>query len=179
MLELAYSFPVGIDTQWQDVSAFNPLSAMAQSWLLDTGSLTERIESMADDFAVHVVGEGDVPLHANETNVLKGPAEDYRVREVFLHHNHTPWVFARSVIPQALVTSEFAGLGNQPLGKRLFNDARFSRGEFELCQVCMSSLFGAPSTLLWGRRSCFHFQNLELLVAEIFLPTSPIYEKAP
>ncbi|MEG3765326.1 chorismate--pyruvate lyase family protein [Alteromonas sp. 14N.309.X.WAT.G.H12] len=174
-MELAHSFPIGIDTQWQAVSAFRPLSDKAQSWLLDTGSLTERIEGVSNHFSLQLVGEGVAPLHADETRLLKGEANEYRVREVFLKDGTSPWVFARSVIPAALVSSEFAGLGTEPLGKRLFNDARFRRGDFELCRIRLPSLCSDATDLLWGRRSCFHFQNLELLVAEIFLPASPLY----
>ena len=98
------------------------------------------------------------------------------VREVLLQNGGTPWVFARSVIPVVLMETEFNQLGSQPLGKRLFNDDRFERGAFELCKVGNSSFAGDTGVTLLGRRSCFHYRQHALLVAELFLPASPVYQ---
>ena len=75
---------------------------------------------------------------------------------------------------------ELGTLGNQPLGKILFNDNRFVRSEFELfhCDArhpLCRSLNIEPSKGLWGRRSVFRFQTHRLMVCEVFLPDSPAY----
>lgn len=166
---------MGLNTTWQIPAVFDGLSQTVASWLLDTGSLTERVQANTTSFSLQVVGEGKVPLHDNESQMLKGSAEQYQVREVLLEAAGTPWVFARSVLPEALVNSEFRALGSEPLGKRLFNDKRFVRGEFEVCKVSLPPLSTTEVPILWGRRSCFTFQSYTMLVAEVFLPASPLY----
>ncbi|MBU3023842.1 chorismate lyase [Aestuariibacter sp. A3R04] len=151
------------------------MSQTVASWLLDTGSLTERVQANVPAFSLQVVGEGKVPLHRNERQGLRGSPDHYQVREVLLKDGVTPWVFARSILPEALVNAEFKNLGTEPLGKRLFNDSRFVRGEFEVCRVSLPPLSTPEAPVLWGRRSCFSFQSYTMLVAEVFLPASPLY----
>lgn len=160
---------------WEPISSVATVPDVVRSWLLDTGSLTDRIESACEDFSLTLIGEGSVPIHDSEQERLQS-SQPCTVREVLLCDNATPWVYARSVIPDTLMSAEFNQLGEQPLGRRLFNDARFSRGEFEICRTG-HPLFAADSGLnLWGRRSVFHFQQHALLVAELFLPASPLYQ---
>lgn len=175
-LEQDRRFPVGLNPTWQPVTQLGAVNPTVHSWLVDTGSLTERIQSATDNFNLVVVGEGKVPLFDSEEQVLDIARDSYQVREVLLRDGSEPWVFARSVIPDSLVTSEFDKLGTEPLGKRLFNDVRFERGEFEICQTALPGLGTVFNVPLWGRRSCFHFQGQALLVAEIFLPSSPLYQ---
>lgn len=180
-MELDLTFPAGLDVAWEAASAAQALPVRARSWLLDTGSLTDRIESLTDKFSLALVGEGNAPLHDAELSCLSAVAPPdgdgkYIVREVLLQNGGTPWVFARSVIPVVLMETEFNQLGSQPLGKRLFNDDRFERGAFELCKVGNSSFAGDTGITLLGRRSCFHYRQHALLVAELFLPASPVYQ---
>ena len=158
---------------WYDDLA---LSSDAQEWLLATESLTERLMSVTDGFAVHLVQQSCLPLHASERAVLQD--DQYVVREVVLHNAGIPLVFARSVIPQSLCHGEFVGLGNQPLGKILFNDKRFVRQPFTLTRIDQGSVFAQAwnaRTDLFGRRSVFAYADSQLLVAEVFLPSSPAY----
>lgn len=158
---------------WYDHLA---LSSDAQEWLLATESLTERLMSVTDGFAVHLVQQSYLPLHASERAVLQD--DQYVVREVVLHDAGIPLVFARSVIPQSLCQGEFVGLGNQPLGKILFNDKRFVRQPFTLTRIDQGSVFAQAWNAkadLFGRRSVFAYADLQLLVAEVFLPASPAY----
>lgn len=166
---------------WQPADTLTNLNHYLHNWLLDTGSLTERIQSMCRQFRVHIVGQGNAPLHTSENNKLPLSESAYHVRETVLFADDVPWVFARSVIPTLLTQGEWKTLGTSPLGKQLFNDSRFTRGEFEVANLATSQLSGVintPTTLetLYGRRSAFHFAGQDILVAEVFLPASPAYQ---
>jgi chorismate--pyruvate lyase len=89
-------------------------------------------------------------------------------------------VFARSIIPQSLCQSDFANLGNKPLGQLIFNDKRFNRSPFQVTHLSqpaplLASLGFASARQLWGRRSVFCFQGMNMMVAEVFLPKAPAY----
>ena len=165
---------------WQPASDVTLPDARLHHWLLDTGSLTERLQSCCERFSLTRLGQGNSPLYANEQRWLPPEAGNHwQVREVILHGDGQPWVFARSVLPQTLIDRELANLGGQPLGKRLFNDNRFIRSDFELCRVPASAFTFCDTPQpqwLWGRRSRFHLKDDYIIVAEIFLAGSPAYQ---
>jgi len=175
-------FPVGLDAQWQPPSEAVLQQPPLASWLLHTGSLTERVQSLCTHFRLQRLGQATTPLHAAERDWLGAHANAAEVREVILWADEQPWVFARSVLPTALVRTLLADLGDQPLGSLLFNNSAFERGAFELCQwplAAMQALFPALSgpASLWGRRSRFTYQGMPMIVAELFLPASPLYSE--
>ena len=136
---------------------------------------------MCRQFQVHIIGQGNAPLHDSECNKLPQPVDAYHVRETLLLADDVPWVFARSVIPTLLTQGEWKTLGTSPLGKQLFNDKRFVRGAFEVAKMPsgqLSAVLASPTKLdyLYGRRSAFHFAGQDILVAEVFLPNSPVYQ---
>lgn len=182
-LNPALVFPLNCQPIWHDATTNYPAEPALKNWLLDTSSLTERLQAHCRQFSVQVIGQARCSLPVEETQKLGGIKEAV-VREVILLGDGVPWVYARSVLPISMCEgagAAFDGLGSQPLGKILFNDARFVRAPFELGRVT------APSELhtnwvndahmpLWGRRSVFHFEQQRLMVAEIFLPASPAYK---
>lgn len=112
----------------------------------------------------------------------KRKSTDWQVREVILWGENRPWVFARSIIPEALCSGDLANLGNQPLGKVIFNDPRFIRLPFQVGKLLqpdslLQDLDIQAVAELWGRRSVFHFEQTEMMVAEIFLPDAPAYRQ--
>ena len=186
-MELTFPFEHGVSVQWMHASHAHIPSQNLRRWLLDTGSLTERLQECCDNFSLTRLGQGEVPLYANEKRWLPTASQkSWQIREVVLYGDGAPWVFARSVLPETLITSELANLGTQPLGVRLFNDDRFIRSNFELCEVPASAFDfsnrqieqsdGPQQTMLWGRRSRFHMGNDYIIVAEIFLPDAPAYK---
>lgn len=183
-----FSFPVGLPIDWQRITHVNNTigNDHLKSWLSDEGSLTEKLERYCRQLSVHVIGQGVAPLHENETLAM-GNHEPFCVREVLLLGDQTPWVFARSLIPVSLLAdpqSDLATIGNQPLGRLLFNDPRFERGEFEVGQIDLTTLplldYQSPNSIRtpWARRSTFAFETSRIMVAELFLPSSPAYQKA-
>ncbi|QJR81041.1 chorismate lyase [Alteromonas pelagimontana] len=180
-MELPYEFPVGLDVNWTPASEAEIHDPYLRNWLLDTGSLTERLQSMCRRFSLVKLGQGTVALHKSESKRLEVADErGWQVREVVLCGDDKPWVFARSVIPNSLISGELANLGSSPLGSRLFNDARFTRSEFEVCHFAADTLPRLPlfasSQPLWGRRSCFRLEGISMMVAELFLADAPAYQ---
>ena len=181
----SYPFPIGIEPLWCNPQNLSIPDPRLQNWLLDTGSLTERLQAHCRDFKVQVLGQRQAEISLEEITQLNLSAQqikqaDWQVREVILWGDGQPWVFARSIIPEVLCSAVLASLGNQPLGKLIFNDPKFKRLPFEVTHMTASKSMTQALQLnsnspLWGRRSVFKFQNVAMSVAEIFLPQSPAY----
>ncbi|HXH03377.1 MAG TPA: chorismate lyase [Candidatus Competibacteraceae bacterium] len=153
-------------------------------WLLESGSMTRRLRQACggDGFSVRVLGQYRARPLPSEARLLGLPARSQAwVREVQLLCHGQPWLFARTVIPLALLRGSWRGLkelGSRPLGEVLFADPRVHRGPLQLAcigagQRLHRRAFGAlPETVgpLWGRRSLFHIGGGPLLVCEILLP---------
>lgn len=192
-------FPIGIDGEWFQPGDFPIPDAHLKNWLMDTGSLTERLQAVCRHFEVMVLGQALSSISELEARSLYpslySPTEgeddkrthvpETQVREVILKGDGQAWVFARSLLPQAFIDtcmSELGELGNKPLGKILFNDERFQRQPFELLQ-CMpesqllNDLSMSSSHNIWGRRSVFQYQTHRIMVIEMFLPSSPAYRE--
>lgn len=180
-----HPFPIGLAAVWQEPEKLPIPEAKVKNWLLDTGSLTERLQSHCKDFTVQVLGQRQCEISLEEIQqlnacVLTSQETKWQVREVILWGDGDPWVFARSIIPEQMCQAEFAGLGNQPLGKLIFNDPRFKRMPFQITQLSKSNAISSALNLtctqsLWARRSVFQFADLAMSVAELFLPHSPAY----
>lgn len=177
-----------INESWHNADDFQPTDPLLRNWLLNTGSLTERLQANCLRFEVEVLNQQTAEISPDEVQYLYGQfgavPQDTQVREVFLKGNDETWVFARSLLPVNFLNDEMSGLmrlGNKPLGKIIFNDPRFQRQSFQLVKCPVSGLTQEKLGLrdnqldLWGRRSLFSFKTYHIMVAEIFLPGSPAY----
>ena len=157
-------------------------------WLLDPASLTQRLQRACDGcFSVEVLSQGwDKPLH-NEARAM-GLLESRRalIREVYLHWDGKPWVFARTVFPASSLRGRarrLTLLGDRPLGAVLFADPSTKRRRMEAARFdARHALFHdacghwqQPPAELWRRRKLFCYQGKPLLVNEIFLPDIPAF----
>jgi len=153
-------------------------------WLLDTGSLTERlIAACPGRFAVHLLGQQRTrPLREEAAALGLASGVQALVRQVQLQCDARPWVLARTVIPLTTLTGprrRLARLGNRSLGAVLFADPTMTRGPVEVTRLpAGSALFRVvtaslkkPPPDLWGRRSVFRLNGWPLLVSEYFLPS--------
>ena len=191
-MSLIADFPVGLAVDWLSLAEANIPEPTLKNWLLDTGSLTERVQSACGEFSLQLLGQQTLEPHSTELCLLQENGQTtYQIREIVLCGDKQPWVFARSVIPQAIIEAELSNLGSEPLGKRLFNDKRFVRSEFQVCTLpyeqfsqhlaeqsnsqSSAQLKNDTKQKLWGRRSVFTFESHHLIVAEVFLPGSPAY----
>lgn len=188
---------------WQLPQDAHDLPPNIRDWLLNTGSLTERLQTLTTKFSVNLLGQKIEDMDTSEARLLRNQKDDsWQVREVILQGTPLPsdylthskanenkanenitqapqdWIFARSILPNSLCQSKWANLGNQPLGSRIFNDDNFVRSGFEIGKLHYHPLthegFG-ENELCWARRSKFTIEKYELIVAEAFLPQSPCY----
>jgi len=140
-----------------------------KGWLRNRGSLTERlVEKSGGEFRVEVLRQYWGRARLDEAKTLGlSPRHRVMIREVILHGNNSPWVYARSILPARSLDRSLRHLkrlGNRPLGALLFSDPHMQRGEIEVARHKQG----------WGRRSVFYLQGQPLLVSETFLSTFPI-----
>jgi len=156
-----------------------------QSWLSDTGSLTQKIEqAIGQKLEVQVLRDCRQNLNSDESRYFHLRTKRCRIREVLLCMNGMPLVMARSVIPTLSSSGSNQSvlrLGSKPLGAILFSKTRKrSQKEFlrEISRLSKrSSLwrqsqkrFTALPSPLWARRTLYLLKGKPLLVCEVFLP---------
>jgi len=150
-------------------------------WLIDRGSLTDRLRERCKAFRVELVFQGPRRAARDERFVAGGREQRVFVREVFLSCGRTRVVFAHSVTRLANLRGTWRGLvrlGTQPLGAALFADPRVRRrplrfrrvspGDELHARACAATGKRLPG--LWARRSLFILGKSPILVTEIFLP---------
>ncbi len=166
------------EPSWQPAQQA-PLGILPQptrAWLLDEGSLTERLSSLGD-FRVQRLYQGWQRPLASERRLLSQPPRRIAlVREVLLLLGDIPVVFARSVFPVTSLTGELTHLRqlqNSSLGAILFNHPSMRRSPFEVARLNGDSGYlpaaQRQSSPAWGRRSRFQITGKDLMVSEVFL----------
>lgn len=171
---------------------FLPLPPQVKSWLLDEGSLTQRIvkycqQSGCGPFRVQVVLQKSGRPMVDEAKRLQIQSREHAlIREVVLYCSDIPLVFARSVIPFKTLTGKqriLANLGNRSLGAYLFAQPDLKRDPIEIARlnfnqdrfssIIMEKVTGCKGQTdvpLWARRSVFSLNSKSLMVYEVFLP---------
>ncbi len=168
------------ESDWQDYHHYtaNRLPRATRLWLLDRGSLTQRlIKSSHGQFKVQVLSQQWQQPRPSEASLLSMPARQKAIiREVLLLCNDEPWVFARSVMPANSLTGRLRRLrkfNNSPLGDMLFRDPSMRRQPFQIAAINGRSLQLPESVRedlpLWGRRCRFELAGKPIMVSEIFL----------
>ena len=157
--------------------------AEMRAWLLDRGSLTQRISCRCADFAVQEVCQRDARPLLDEA-AMAGVAGQQRalLRDVFLYCGTTPVVFAHSVLPYPSLSGRWTNLsrlGNRPLGAALFSDPLVRRECLQFRKIDWRHplyrqagiIMTHPPSYMWARRSLFALSARRILVTEIFLPS--------
>jgi len=168
--------------RWKNRPVATGAPAWLHPWLVDPGSLTERIIARCQSFRVAVLDEKfALPCPDERTLVGLPPGRMAWTREVLLLADGLPVVFAHSVIaPDALRTAwhRARAIGSRPLGAALFADPTIRRGMLSAARLTQahplhrraSAALGHTLPTLWARRSRFTRQGQPLLVTEVFLP---------
>lgn len=177
-------FPVSEPLNWQSPAQFT-LTDTQRDWLCYEGSLTQRLKSVSGHFEVRLLGQQEMRPHEEEYQRLSQPSSAV-VREVLLYCDNKPWVFARSIFTKSAEKNEqlqLSELGNRSLGDSLFQRDDLTSGPIEIAEVAKSHIVGQlnqqwyhQAQTLFGRRRIFSTSGEHLLVSEIFLTSSPIYE---
>jgi chorismate lyase len=157
------------------------LAKSLQPWLIDTGSLTTRLQQRYINFAVKPVAVKYAKPIQDEAALLHLSMHKVAlIREVLLMGNNQPVVFAHSVLPRTSLRGAWHGLGrlgNKPLGATLFANPKVKRTPLsykklsphhKLYQHATAHLAFKP-THLWARRSIFSLNCAKILVTEVFL----------
>ena len=151
-------------------------------WLLDRGSLTQRLRAKSAAFGVEGVHQKWARPQPDEACLLGLPPRQHALlREVRLCCNQQMVVFAHSVLPRRSLRGAWHGLerlGARPLGEALFNNPAVVRTSMRyrklsaanpLFRRALAGMANAPSHL-WARRSVFMLRGASILVTEVFLP---------
>lgn len=149
------------------------------SWLFDHSSLTARLIRNCQVFNVRLISQKLEYISLDESQVLGlSHGVSALVRQVYLHCDGVPVVYARTVIPLSTLSGpqrRYANLGNRPLGAMLFADRNMRRDEIMVtCLHPYQSLYARIAEAgddIWGRRSVFRVGGKPLLVSEFYLPT--------
>lgn len=162
-------------------------SGAYRHWLIDTGSLTKRLQSLDASFYVRPMRHQYAKPQVDEAQLLGMSRRHHALlREVHLyckarHSEAEPVVFAHSVLPQPSLRGEWLGLGrlgNKPLGAALFMNPKVMRTQLEfkklshhnaLYRRAVAHLAKKPR-IVWARRSIFRLKHSAIMVTEVFLP---------
>jgi chorismate--pyruvate lyase len=163
------------------------LPANLVDWLLNSGSLTQRLRQLCPgQFRVHVLWQGWNRPSPDEARVLGLRLDAWAwTREVRLLCNDQPWIFARTLIPAGTLCGRccrLTQLGTRSLGEVLFADPGIRRDSVEITRIAAGQRlyqrafvgFSEPPDTIWGRRSVFWIAKHPLLICEIFLPDLPV-----
>ncbi|GAW84889.1 chorismate--pyruvate lyase [Bathymodiolus platifrons methanotrophic gill symbiont] len=157
------------------------IPAPAASWIYEAGSITQRLRDYyGSRVRVQVLNNQWQRAFISESRLLKTHPEKYSLtREVLLYADDIPLVLARTIIPEATISSaqqNLSHLGNRPLGEVIFPYPRLERLAMQITQVqCnqwrppiqQKAFINQP---LWGRRTVYAIHHHPLLVSEFFLP---------
>ena len=150
-------------------------------WLIDRGSLTDRVRERCAALRVELLFQGPRRAARDERFVAGWLGQRVFVREVFLTCGRARVVFAHSVTQLANLRGAWrglAGLGTRPLGAALFADPKVRRRPLRFrrldprdeLHVRACAATGRRLPALWARRSLFILGKSPILVTEIFLP---------
>ncbi|MAO40586.1 MAG: chorismate--pyruvate lyase [Pseudohongiella sp.] len=160
-------FRADLNQAWRPIQQCLPgPDAFWRDWLLESGSLTRRLQAVSDDtFQVRVLAEGWIRGSSHQMQLLGShrPGHWLWSRHVELCLYGKAWVAAHSLIPYNSMRGhlrQLSRLRDKPLGGFLFEQPGLSRQPPEITR----------SNDCWGRRSLFSLQQRPLLVAEFFLP---------
>jgi chorismate--pyruvate lyase len=156
-----------------------------QTWLGDTGSLTQKIEcAIGQKLEVVVSRDCRQNLNSDESRYFHDKIQRCRVREVLLCAHGVPLVMAYSIIPSSSSSGsnrQVLRLGQKPLGAVLFAKSRIHSKRKPLREIarldkqsvlwkkCFQQYPDLPS-ICWARRTLYQLQGRPLLVTEVFLP---------
>lgn len=171
-----------IEPGWLQHPFFLPREFRA--WLADQGSLTRRLKQRCRHFSVRPAGVGLARPNRDERAPLRLRAGQLAyVREVVLHCDGRPVVFAHSVAPVKSLRGPWAALtrlGSRPLGEALFSNPCVTRGGLQyrriparhpLARQAARAGILMSQKSVWARRSLFTLHGHNLMVTEVFLPS--------
>lgn len=180
--------PAWVDSpRWRSEARLaGALPGPVRCWLLDDGSLTQRLLDTGRKFSLQRWRQCWGMPGLDERRLLAmGQRERAMIRQVVLHLDGVPVVYARSVFPASSLSGpllRLRRLANQSLGAFLFARTDMRRSPFEVARLAGDDPY-LPAPLrqeegAWARRSCFTVAGRPLLVSEVFLKGFPRWQAA-
>jgi len=142
---------------------------------MEQGSLSRKLGKCCQHLSVELLHNQVVErsiVQQDEQYLLS--SSDCLLRKVILNGDDEPWVLGRTLIPRVTLEDKHSDLsqqGNVPLGLTVFSAENVERDALQVGWVI------AGDERLLARRSRLWMNHKPMLVAELFLPTSPIYSK--
>lgn len=174
MTELISSYITALkNVHWQDIDKFELSSSVSLHWLLEKGSLSRRFAEKCENLRVELLFN-EIITPTQVTTEEKQLLSDTHclLREVVLLGDDKEWIVGRTLIPEASLKEQPHNLvqqGSIPLGLTVFSVEDVSRDALQLGWVEL------PNQRLIARRSRLWMNKKPMLVAELFLPDSPVY----
>ncbi|MGB2078595.1 MAG: chorismate--pyruvate lyase family protein [Vibrio sp.] len=166
--------------QWQSHCEFSWPQVVNQSAVCEQGSMTAYLQQFCQQIQVEALDNelrqgSELSSAESDLLQLENPANaSCLLRQVVLFGDQKPWLCGYTLIPQDSESSSqvnFAKQGNIPLGRTAFQHQGTERDSL------VFALVEHQGRQLIARRSRIWVKQTPLLVAEIFLPGSPIYQK--
>lgn len=160
--------------RWQSPDQFQSMSANVLQWLTEQGSLSHRLNAECDHLSVEVVSNTQSCAdRITDEEIERLAHEDCWLREVVLLGDEQPWVIGRTLMSLSAMGQgdyDISQQGDTPLGVTVFSNADTKRDALEIAQINTSD------GVLFARRSRLWVAGHPILVAELFLPHSPVYK---
>ena len=167
------------EPRWRTLRFQAKLPATVQSWVYETGSLTQRLRHRyGPTVSVKILHQGwQTPTLSERQRLALPPHRRAWVREVLLHTDRQPLILASTVIPITTLQTTHGSLthlGTRPLGEVIFSYKNRQRLYLELSSVrrthWKNGLQKITGEQTWGRRIVYTLDNRPMIVAEWFLP---------
>jgi len=164
---------------WRDRTPAIGVDASLRGWLREPGSLTARLQRCGR-FRLKLLRQRLHCANPDEEAILGLPSHARCwVREVLLHCNDTPVIFAHTVLPtepRGVLGRWFAGLGGRSLGSLLFAHPGFKRGQLSFARIDRrhplyaraAGALGVSPPHFFARRCAHGFGAQRVLVTEVF-----------
>lgn len=154
-------------------------------WLLEYGSLTERLETKFGNICVDIIEEGNSSLSDYDKQFFNLKKIETFVRKVILSTQDNSLIFAKTIVSGKSQAIE--QLGSKPLGKILFSNKLLQRKRFRVRKIDKKDPLITTNNIplektdlkyLWARQSLWVSKNedMELLLYEVFLPDLGVYK---
>jgi chorismate--pyruvate lyase len=173
------------EVDWQDIERFEFPDRIAAGWITEQGSLSHRLSAAGAGISVELVNNQQISRQAltdAEKQLLAD--EDCLQREVVLRGKVTAgieqdWLMGRTLIPQSSIAAQpfdLTAQGDVPLGLTLFAADEVERDGLQVGWAHIPGEAEQGENLI-ARRSRIWVNRKPVLVAELFLPDSPVYRK--
>ncbi len=164
-----------MNVDWQSTETFDFPNEMTKEWLMEQGSLSRKLGKCCEHLSVELLHNQVVErsiLQRDEEYLLS--SYDCLLRKVILKGDDVQWVLGRTLIPRITLEDQHSDLsqqGNVPLGLTVFSAENVERDALQVGWALVGDV------RLLARRSRLWMNHKPMLVAELFLPASPIYSK--